>query len=489
MKTIIIAFISILIYGRILLAQDNGGLVGMYPFNGNANDESGNGKNGVVYGATLTDDRFGNDSSAFFFDGINDYIDLPYYYGDVPEFSISLWFYIVNLVTNQEITGIVGPSGNSFIQLQISPGNIVIYTDGYGSFSLQGLQAEPLGVWRHVVLSVKSGDTRVYQNAELIAQQSAEFYNITGPTSWGLRIGSSSYYGRWLNGMIDDLRLYERALNESEIRTLYYEGGWDAQARIKTVIDNQLTCKNDSTIFEVVAGGIPPICYQWQKNGIDILGATDSILIIPLVQAEYVGEYRCIATNDFGTDTSNTAKLNLEFATPTDILGPANVLKSEFATYSILKQEGHTYEFLAEGGSMIDGTKNSVTVHWGAAGKGFVRLLEISEQGCIADTNTLSVSIGSLGIDDQETHNRSVYPNPFKGTATFYYTLTEPSQVTLQIYNAYGKLIDTPVNTYQYNGNHQAQWNAGNLPAGIYFYRLTTGDTRQTANGKLLVVK
>ena len=43
------------------------GLVAYYPFNGNANDESGNGNNGVVHGATLTTDRFGNANAAYDF--------------------------------------------------------------------------------------------------------------------------------------------------------------------------------------------------------------------------------------------------------------------------------------------------------------------------------------------------------------------------------------------------------------------------------------
>ena len=45
------------------------GLVGYWPFNGNANDESGNGNNGTVNGATLTTDRFGNAGKAYGFDG------------------------------------------------------------------------------------------------------------------------------------------------------------------------------------------------------------------------------------------------------------------------------------------------------------------------------------------------------------------------------------------------------------------------------------
>ena len=70
------------------------GLVAYYPFSGNANDSSGNGNNGTVYGATLTTDRFGNANSAYSFDGVSNYINiansiLP---STSTSLSISLWF-------------------------------------------------------------------------------------------------------------------------------------------------------------------------------------------------------------------------------------------------------------------------------------------------------------------------------------------------------------------------------------------------------------
>jgi Na+/H+ antiporter NhaB len=49
-----------------------------YLFNGNANDTSGNGHDGTIYGATLAFDRFGNMNSAYSFDGVNDYIAMPF---------------------------------------------------------------------------------------------------------------------------------------------------------------------------------------------------------------------------------------------------------------------------------------------------------------------------------------------------------------------------------------------------------------------------
>jgi hypothetical protein len=62
--------------GTSTLAQ---GLVADYPFNGNANDSSGNGNNGTVHGATLAPDRFNNPNSAYSFNrGTTDYISVPH---------------------------------------------------------------------------------------------------------------------------------------------------------------------------------------------------------------------------------------------------------------------------------------------------------------------------------------------------------------------------------------------------------------------------
>ena len=68
------------------------GLVGNWPFNGNANDASGYGNNGTVFGATLTTDRFGNTNSAYSFDGINDFITVADNASLKPtKVSISAW--------------------------------------------------------------------------------------------------------------------------------------------------------------------------------------------------------------------------------------------------------------------------------------------------------------------------------------------------------------------------------------------------------------
>jgi flagellar hook assembly protein FlgD len=75
-------------------------------------------------------------------------------------------------------------------------------------------------------------------------------------------------------------------------------------------------------------------------------------------------------------------------------------------------------------------------------------------------------------------------PNPFTESATFSYTLKESSPVILQIYNSFGQLLAEPLNTTQIKGDHQLQWNATNLPSGMYYYRIQAGS--QTGSGKMV---
>ena len=78
------------------------GLVGYWPFNGNANDDSLNGNNGTVNGASLTTDRFGNTNSAYNFDGLNSYIDCgnSSSISTPTNFTFSVWINPLSITNN-----------------------------------------------------------------------------------------------------------------------------------------------------------------------------------------------------------------------------------------------------------------------------------------------------------------------------------------------------------------------------------------------------
>lgn len=80
----------------------------------------------------------------------------------------------------------------------------------------------------------------------------------------------------------------------------------------------------------------------------------------------------------------------------------------------------------------------------------------------------------AIDIDLQQN-----FPNPFNPTTTISYTLNQPGNVTLKIYNCLGQLVQTLVNDYKIANTYTVKWNSKNesgnkVPAGIYFYRLET---------------
>ena len=106
------------------------GLVGYWPFTGNANDASGNGNNGTVYAATLTYDRFGVANRAYNFNGINAYIQAAhstlYDFDSTTEFTLSAW---VKFCAKQPIVGTDG-NGNA-VGSGVSPVRPYIVGQGY----------------------------------------------------------------------------------------------------------------------------------------------------------------------------------------------------------------------------------------------------------------------------------------------------------------------------------------------------------------------
>jgi hypothetical protein len=86
------------------------------------------------------------------------------------------------------------------------------------------------------------------------------------------------------------------------------------------------------------------------------------------------------------------------------------------------------------------------------------------------------------------------YPNPFNPSTVIKYTLPTDARVVLKIYNLVGEAIGTLVNGAQSAGSKSVEWNSGNYPSGIYFYRIeiTGADSPAktfTQGRKMLLIK
>jgi prefoldin subunit 5 len=214
------------------------GLVAYFPFTGNANDSSGNGNNGIVNGATLTSDRFGNSNSAYSFNGQSNYITTL----NSPSISITssitmvAWVYdygasnnyhtILNKRVNDnwsyglDYSFNYGPGGSPTEVNKVFSGrraNNSTYLDGY-RYSNSTIS---FNQWQCIVVTIQNNKVSFYING---VDAGTNIYGNTYNISMvdqpvGLTIGSANP-GEWMNGKIDDIRIYNRALSQTEISYL-----------------------------------------------------------------------------------------------------------------------------------------------------------------------------------------------------------------------------------------------------------------------------
>jgi hypothetical protein len=216
------------------------GLVAYYPFNGNANDESGNGNNGVVNGATLTTDRFGNVNSAFDFNGSGNSIQVSNSPSLNPSnITLNAWVYgKANLVPYQYILQkqttasdpyefsysmiVMKNNSNSFPNSFQSHYGIGDCNHVSGSAIIGNPNKYSDSTWIMLTSIIQqNGSQRLYINGVLdTTYLGAPFIPCNSPTTQ-LRIGHA-WDGdpAWFKGTIDDIRIYNRALNQEEITYL-----------------------------------------------------------------------------------------------------------------------------------------------------------------------------------------------------------------------------------------------------------------------------
>jgi hypothetical protein len=216
------------------------GLVGWWPFNGNANDESGNGNNGTVNGTTLTTDRFGNAGKAYSFDGVDDRIEVNNSSSLNPtSISISGWINSQTNATNVQngAKGIVtkwyqqincNNNGDNYnIQLSYVNNQSVLLGSTMVNNQVTGALTTDtniigIGNWKHFVFIQNNLGRFIYINGVLINSNN-QFGNLC-PTLNKLYFGADNNLGtlwRFFQGKLDDIGIWNRALTDQEISDLY----------------------------------------------------------------------------------------------------------------------------------------------------------------------------------------------------------------------------------------------------------------------------
>ncbi|MFM1947542.1 MAG: hypothetical protein RL207_1825 [Bacteroidota bacterium] len=231
-----LAIFSFLLFSFITNAQlpnyvPTNGLVGWWPFSGNSNDLSGNANDGIITGATLTNDRNGAIDAAYYFDGVDDYFDVSL--DQMDSFSISIW---VENISNSS-TNIIWQHKNNCVRgggymLINNQGQLRLYTQNCGECSpggcsndvdLSSVSTITLNTWNHFVLTKNAqGRIMIYLNNMLVIDNTNVIQNL----NYGIQTFS---IGKWhdepdlyfTHAKKDDIGFWSRVLSSCEITNLY----------------------------------------------------------------------------------------------------------------------------------------------------------------------------------------------------------------------------------------------------------------------------
>jgi hypothetical protein len=222
----------ILFIGISLKAQETiitkRGLVAYYPFNGNANDESGNNNNGKISGATFIADKIGRPTKALYFDGMDNCVEIPYSpaINITGSISISCWIYphsaenytswIAKANNNRKTSQWRFGFGNSGTELW----GLTIWNSDWHEYYTNKKPIQ-LNTWSHVlfIADQEKHIAYLYLNGELIDTKNdiKEFQGSTDPLFIGRQMDDDVYF----DGLIDEVRIYDRTLSTDEVKELY----------------------------------------------------------------------------------------------------------------------------------------------------------------------------------------------------------------------------------------------------------------------------
>jgi subtilase family serine protease len=317
------------------------GLVAYYPFNGNANDESGNGNDGTSNGAMLTADRYNISARAQFFNG-SSYINI----GDkdalnphLHDMTVALWVKSSQRRHQRFYSkGSYGGSQSGYALMEFGSTGKVTLLFAAGGHEHAITTNDPIlndGSWHFIAGIInRDGDLELWadgvkQRGDVIlgSKSIADHVNAdvgagTGnagigaaPVSWG--------FTEYSVGSIDDIHIFNREITSDEIEALFaYTGGCTA-AVITSGPTSETRCAGESVTFSVTTVGTA-LTYQWRKNGIGITGATDSTLTLSAVSPSDVAVYDVVVSAALPPSViSQTATLTLNTA-PTISVNPTS---------------------------------------------------------------------------------------------------------------------------------------------------------------------
>ena len=235
MKRIFTILIMLSIFGlsSVFAQIPTNGLIAWYPFDGNALDASGNNNNGVIYGPVSTTDRFDRPNHALLFSGNNQYVSVVNnVWSD--SLTISAWFYANDFGGTGNLGGkaifFKAPNTGYNIDYDLGVGYDAssnaraFFNFGQNSSQYVGLLSNTIlqtNQWYLITATRANGVAKIYINGNLDATTTYSFTPVN--QNFNLTLGMSNNSFQSFSGKLDELRIYNRALNLQEITNIYNE--------------------------------------------------------------------------------------------------------------------------------------------------------------------------------------------------------------------------------------------------------------------------
>jgi gliding motility-associated-like protein len=222
----------------------NNGLIAYYPFNGNANDASGNGNNPVFNNASLATDVYGNPNSAYYFNGIDNYMEIPnsaslnmgttisicawvkpagFYYGACHGNSVIMKgnsdFLTGNYMLRFDDALYTGTNCNGGIPDTLHQ---TYYGIGTGLSPVQDTPYAQKNIWRSVVYTYDGLHAKLYIDCDLVLDTEQPGLSFTNGDNLFFGKLNNAQFPYWLNGVLDEVRIYNRVLNADEVKAYSY---------------------------------------------------------------------------------------------------------------------------------------------------------------------------------------------------------------------------------------------------------------------------
>lgn len=194
-------------------------LVQHWPFDGNANNAVSGGIDATIHSAHLTTDRFGNENSAYYFDGDWDRMqaDNAANFGK-ESFTVNVWVNSTQTSGNGNILRTHNGNGHGWL-FRFNSGRIEIWEGSTYKIGITSVNSYADGKW-HMMTYVRDVEKMVgqlYVDGIYVCE-----YKMTGINDSPTTLWFGTYeVGEWYNGKMDDVRLYNRALTADEIAALY----------------------------------------------------------------------------------------------------------------------------------------------------------------------------------------------------------------------------------------------------------------------------